>query len=315
MTEPRSRASEADRPLGKGNAGALPTRPYRPARAFLRRVSRNTLAVAGGVVVVVLFVVAVTFWLLSLSEVHWPYDPDATQVETKLAAPSSAHPLGTDHLGRDVLSRMLHGSRISLTVGFVAVGVSVVLGVLVGSLAGYFGGWADMLLMRFVDVVMCFPRFFLVLTVVALLKPNFWNVILVIGLTGWTGTSRLVRAEMLSLKTRDFVVAAEALGAPRRRVMFAHMLPNALAPVLVSATLGVAGAILLESGLSFLGFGVQPPRPTWGNILADGRLYILDAWWMTLFPGLAILITVLAFNLFGEGLRDALSARRGPESR
>ena len=210
---------------------------------------------------------------------------------------------------------MLYGAHISLSVGFVAVGVSVILGVLVGSIAGYFGGWMDMLLMRFVDVVMCFPRFFLVLTVVALLKPNFWNVILVIGLTGWTGTSRLVRAEMLSLKQRDFVVAAEALGAPRRRVMFFHMLPNALAPVLVSATLGVAGAILLESGLSFLGFGVQPPRPTWGNILADGRLYIFDAWWMTLFPGVAILVTVLAFNLFGEGLRDALSARRGPESR
>ena len=295
--------------------GKITARPYRPVRAFCRRVARNKLAVAGGLVVILFFVVAVSFWLLSLADVRWPHDPDATQVEAKLSSPSRSHPLGTDHLGRDVLSRMLHGSRISLTVGFVAVGVSVVLGVLVGSVAGYFGRWVDMLLMRCVDVMMCFPRFFLVLTVVALLKPNFWNVILVIGLTGWTGTSRLVRAEMLSLRARDFVVAAEALGARRRRVMFVHMLPNALAPVLVSATLGVAGAILLESGLSFLGFGVQPPRPTWGNILADGRLYILDAWWMTLFPGLAILVTVLAFNLFGEGLRDALSARRGPESR
>ncbi len=296
-------------------ATGLPLKPYRPVRDFVRRVTRNSLAVGGAVIVVLFFVVAVAFLLLQVAQVNWPQDPRATNVEVKLSPPSRAHPLGTDHVGRDVLSRMLYGAHISLSVGFVAVGVSMVIGVLVGSMAGYFGSWVDMLLMRLVDVVMCFPRFFLVLTVVALLKPNFWNVILVIGFTGWTGTSRLVRAEMLSLKQRDFVVAAEALGASRRRVMFLHMLPSALAPVLVSATLGVAGAILLESGLSFLGFGVQPPRSTWGNILADGRLYIFDAWWMTLFPGLAILITVLAFNLFGEGLRDALSARRGPRSR
>lgn len=297
------------------SATGLPLKPYRPVRDFVRRVTRNSLAVGGAVIVVLFFAVAVAFLLLQVAQVNWPHDPRATNVEVKLSPPSRVHPLGTDHVGRDVLSRMLYGAHISLSVGFVAVGVSVVIGVLVGSMAGYFGSWVDMLLMRLVDVVMCFPRFFLVLTVVALLKPNFWNVILVIGFTGWTGTSRLVRAEMLSLKQRDFVVAAEALGASRRRVMFLHMLPSALAPVLVSATLGVAGAILLESGLSFLGFGVQPPRPTWGNILADGRLYIFDAWWMTLFPGVAILITVLAFNLFGEGLRDALSARRGPRSR
>jgi peptide/nickel transport system permease protein len=163
--------------------------------------------------------------------------------------------------------------------------------------------------MRFVDMMMCFPTFFLILTVVALLKPNFWNVMIVIGLTSWMGTARFVRAEFLSLKGRDFVVAARALGASGPRIIFRHMLPNALAPVLVSATLGIAGAILTESGLSFLGFGVQPPNPSWGNILSDGRLYIFDAWWMTLFPGLAILATVLAFNLFGEGLRDALDPR------
>jgi len=314
MSEPDTREPNGGQGSAPGATG-LPLKPYRPVRDFLHRVTRNRLAIGGGVVVIIFFAVAVTWLGLQVAQVNWPQNPRSTNVEGKLFPPSWAHPLGTDHLGRDVLSRMLYGAHISLSVGFVAVGVSIVLGVLVGSIAGYFGGWMDMLLMRFVDVVMCFPRFFLVLTVVALLKPNFWNVILVIGLTGWTGTSRLVRAEMMSLKRRDFVVAAEALGASRRRVMFLHMLPNALAPVLVSATLGVAGAILLESGLSFLGFGVQPPRPTWGNILADGRLYIFDAWWMTLFPGVAILVTVLAFNLFGEGLRDALGARRGPQSR
>ena len=204
---------------------------------------------------------------------------------------------------------MLHGARISLLVGFVAVGVELTIGVLIGSLAGYFGRVVDSLLMRIVDMMMCFPTFFLILTVVALLKPSFWNVMIVIGLTSWMGVARFVRAEFLSLRERDFVVAARALGASGPRIIFLHMLPNALAPVLVSATLGIAGAILTESGLSFLGFGVQPPNPSWGNILSDGRLYIFDGWWMTLFPGFAILITVLAFNLFGEGLRDALDPR------
>jgi peptide/nickel transport system permease protein len=242
-------------------------------------------------------------------QVHWPFDPGATEVSQKLKPPSAIHPFGTDQLGRDVLTRMLHGARISLLVGFVAVGVEITIGILVGSLAGYFGGKVDSVLMRFVDMMMCFPTFFLILTVVALLKPNFWNVMIVIGVTSWMGTARFVRAEFLSLKTRDFVVAARALGAAGPRIIFRHMLPNALAPVLVTATLGIASAILTESGLSFLGFGVQPPRPSWGNILSDGRLYIFDGWWMTFFPGLAILITVLSFNLFGEGLRDALDPR------
>jgi peptide/nickel transport system permease protein len=263
----------------------------------------------GMVVIAALFVVGMTFWIFSRLHVEWPYDPDATEISQKLLPPSKAHPFGTDQLGRDVLTRMLHGARISLLVGFVAVGVSITIGILVGAVAGYFGRAVDSILMRFVDMMMCFPTFFLVLTVVALLKPNFWNVMIVIGLTSWMGVARFVRAEFLSLKSRDFVVAARALGASGLRVMFLHMLPNALAPVLVSATLGIAGAILTESGLSFLGFGVQPPNPSWGNILSDGRLYIFDGWWMTLFPGLAILITVLAFNLFGEGLRDALDPR------
>lgn len=279
------------------------------AREFAQRFRRNHLAVGGMVVVLALFAVSLLWWGFEFQDVNIPHDPNATNVEERLLAPGWRNPFGTDQLGRDVLSRMLRGARISLTVGFVSVGISITIGVLVGSLAGFFGGWVDTLLMRFVDVVMAFPSFFLILTVVALLKPNFWNVIIVIGITGWTGTARFVRAEFLSLKERDFVQAATALGIPARRVIFIHMLPNAMAPVLVSATLGVATAILTEAGLSFLGFGVQPPNPTWGNILTEGRLYIFDAWWLTVFPGIAILVTVLAFNLFGEGMRDALDPR------
>ncbi len=264
---------------------------------------RNKLAVAGVVVVFSVFVVAM------LSPLIAPYDPGEVKVDAKLLGPSIERPMGTDHLGRDCLSRMLYGARISLSVGFVAVGISICIGILVGSIAGYYGGVVDTVLMRFVDIMMCFPVFFLVLTVIALLGPNIFNVMVVIGITSWMGTSRLVRAEFLSLKEREFVLAACALGLTDRRIIFRHILPNALAPVIVSASLGVAGAILLEAGLSFLGFGVQPPSPSWGNILTEGRTYIFDAWWLTLFPGLAILITVLAFNLVGEGLRDALDPK------
>ncbi len=190
-----------------------------------------------------------------------------------------------------------------------AVGISVTIGIIIGAVAGHFGGWVDNVLMRLVDVVICFPRFFLILTVVALVKPSLWNIIIVLGVTGWTGTARLIRGEILSLRERDFVQAARALGADASRIIFRHLVPNALTPVLVSASLGVAGAILTEAGLSFLGFGVQPPQATWGNILTEGRLYIFDAWWLTVFPGLAILVTVLAFNLVGEGLRDAWDPR------
>jgi peptide/nickel transport system permease protein len=284
-------------------------REYNPFQEFRKQFVRNRLAVFGMYFILFLFVVAFIFWVFSLIGFHFPYDQDATSLSSKLLGPSWEHPFGTDQLGRDVLTRMLHGARVSLLVGFVAVGISLIIGILVGSVAGFFGGWADIILMRLVDVVISFPSFFLILTVVALLKPNFWNVIVVIGLTGWTGTARFVRAEFLSLKERDFVQAAHALGAKSPRIIFLHMLPNAMAPVLVSATLGIAGAILTEAGLSFLGFGVQPPQPTWGNILTEGRLYIFDAWWLTVFPGFAILTTVLAFNLFGEGLRDALDPR------
>jgi peptide/nickel transport system permease protein len=204
---------------------------------------------------------------------------------------------------------MLHGAKVSLSVGFVAVAISILIGILVGAVAGYYGGWVDSVLMRFVDIMLCFPSFFLILTVVALLGPSLFKVMVVIGITSWMGTSRFVRAEFLSLRERDFVQAAKALGVKDLRIIFLHVLPNALAPVFVTATLDVATAILVEAGLSFLGFGVQPPAPSWGNILTEGRTYIFDAWWLTVFPGLAILITVLSFNLLGEGLRDALDPR------
>jgi len=273
------------------------------ARTFWRYFKRNRLAVGGFGMIVITFLIAGSASLLA------PYDPGKTDVSLKFKPPSPQHYLGTDQLGRDVFSRMLHGSRISLTVGFVAVAISILIGILVGAVAGYYGKRVDSILMRFVDIMICFPSFFLILTVVALLGPRMFNVMAIIGITSWMGTARLVRAEFLSLRERDFVQAAKALGVKDFRIIFRHILPNALAPVFVTATLDVATAILVEAGLSFLGFGVQPPAPSWGNILTEGRTYIFDAWWLTVFPGLAILITVLSFNLLGEGLRDALDPR------
>jgi peptide/nickel transport system permease protein len=272
-------------------------------KTFWHYFKKRRMAVGG------LTLILITFLIAGLAFFLAPYDPGKTEVSMKLKAPSFQHLLGTDQLGRDIFSRMLYGSRISLSVGFVAVGISIFIGVLVGALAGYYGRWIDSLLMRFVDTMLCFPSFFLILAVVALLGPSIFNIMVVIGVTSWMGTSRFVRAEFLSLRERDFTQAAMALGVKDSRIIFRHILPNALAPVFVTATLKVASAILIEAGLSFLGFGVQPPAPSWGNILTEGRTYIFDAWWLTVFPGLAILITVLSFNLLGEGLRDALDPR------
>lgn len=238
-----------------------------------------------------------------------PYDPNFIELKQVLLPPSPAHLLGTDTLGRDVLSRVIFGSRISLLVGFVAVGIATFIGVLVGALAGYYRGWVDQALMRLVDVMLCFPVFFLILAVIAFLGPSIWNIMVVIGLTGWMGVARLVRAEFLSLREREFVVAARSLGASDARLICRHLLPNALTPVMVSATLGVAGAILTESALSFLGLGVQPPTPSWGNILTMGKDNIEIAWWLSVFPGLAILVTVMSYNLLGEGIREAIDPR------
>jgi len=266
------------------------------------QLKHNRMALFGGLIVLLMFLLAGLAALL-------PGDPAAINIKQALLSPGGSHLLGTDDLGRDVLLRMLYGARISLLVGFVAVGISTLLGILVGALAGFYGGWVDALVMRFVDIMLCFPTFFLILAVIAFLNPSIWNIMIVIGITSWMGVARLVRAEFLSLREREFVLAARAVGASDLRLIFRHMLPNALSPVLVSATLGVAGAILTESALSFLGIGVQPPTPSWGNMLIAGKQTLGYAWWLSVFPGLAILVTVLGYNLLGEGIRDALDPR------
>jgi peptide/nickel transport system permease protein len=272
-------------------------------RVFWRTFSRNQLAVGGGVVVLILVTLAV------LAPVLAPWDPNRPDTKKILNAPSRSHWLGTDPLGRDVLSRVLYGSRVSLAVGFVSVGIAAAIGVLLGAAAGYHGGMVDNIVMRLVDLMLVFPRFFLLLAVLAFLKPSIWTIMTVIGLTGWMGVARLVRAEFLTLREREFVIWSESVGAGALRIIFRHILPNAVAPILVAMTLGIPAAILTEAGLSFLGLGVQPPYATWGNILNDGRDYIEIAWWLTLYPGPAILVTVLSYNLVGEGIRDALDPR------
>lgn len=270
---------------------------------FWPRLCRNRLAVVGAVVVLLLFAVSLLAPLLT------PYAPNDINAWEVLQPPTWRHWFGTDELGRDVLTRMLYGARISLKVGFVAVGIAVALGSLCGLVAGYYGGWIDTLLMRFTDIMLCFPTLFLILAVITFLNPSIWIVMAVIGLTGWMGVARIVRAEVLAIREMEYIQAARCIGCSDLRIILRHIAPNALSPVLVAATLGVAGAILTESALSFLGIGVQPPTPSWGNILTSGKDYLEFAWWLSLFPGLAILITVLAYNLLGEGIRDALDPR------
>jgi peptide/nickel transport system permease protein len=272
-------------------------------RGFWKAFARNRLAVLGGMVVVCLATAAVLAPLLA------PWDPHRPDVRKILDPPSARHLLGTDQLGRDVLSRMLHGARVSLAVGFVSVGIAAAIGIMLGAAAGYHGGIVDASIMRLVDLMLVFPRFFLLLAVLAFLKPSIWTIMVVIGLTGWMGVARLVRAEFLALKEREFVVWSQAVGAGAFRIIWRHILPNAMAPVLVAMTLGIPAAILTESGLSFLGLGVQPPRATWGNILNEGKDAIELAWWLSVYPGVAILVTVLSYNLLGEGIRDALDPR------
>ena len=366
--------------------------PNRSRRAQLWHLLKmNRLALMGLVIFILFFSVAIIGLMLT-SGTSPLFDPAMVRLQEKLRSPLSApqtallspeqlpslgvYLLGTDDLGRDVFARMLQGAWVSLTVGFVAVGIAVIIGIVLGGIAGYCGHhrlridhllsaalllagaallftdapragtvllligsgyllsilklpapggknpsrglWRflhtdtislDTLIMRFVDIMLCFPSFFLILTVVALLPASIYNIMIVIGLTSWMGTTRFVRAEILSLREQDFVTAARALGLSGARIIFRHIIPNAIAPVLVSATIGIASAILTEAGLSFLGFGVPPPHATWGNILADGKRFIFDAPWLTFIPGSAILIVVLSFNLFGEGLRDILNPR------
>ena len=298
-------------------------------REHWRIFKRNPMAHASflflmGFLVLAVFAKGLTSWVVV-------FDPQMVRLSEKFLPPLTVftseitpqedapkfgiYLLGTDELGRDVFSRMLEGTPVSLTIGFVAVGISMTVGIFFGGLAGYYGrtrlGFltVDTLIMRFVDIMLCFPTFFLILTVVALLPPSIYNIMIVIGLTSWMGTARFVRAEFLSLREQDFVAAARSQAIPEWRIIFIHMVPTAIAPVLVSATIGVATAILTESALSFLGFGVQPPDATWGNILADGKQFIFDAPWLTFIPGFTILAVVLAFNLCGEGLREAFNPK------
>ena len=306
-----------------------------PSRLAWRSFLRNRTAVAGMLACAVFFVVALLGLLLTSGE-EPVLDSRQVRLADKLRPPLSLpnrqavpaedlprlgiYLLGTDDLGRDVFARMLEGAFVSLSVGFVAVGIAVAVGIILGGIAGYYGRvriglgplrlmTVDTLIAGLIDVMLCFPSFFLILTVVAVLKPSIWNIMVVIGLTSWTGTARFVRAELFALREQDFVQAAHALGVSGSRIILRHLIPNALAPVLVSATLGIAAAILTESGLSFLGFGVPPPDATWGNILSDGKNFLFDAEWLTIIPGTAILIVVLAFNLFGEGLREAFNPK------
>ncbi|MGB2630828.1 MAG: ABC transporter permease [Candidatus Omnitrophota bacterium] len=259
-----------------------------------------------GVMIVV--VMALVAGLAPFIATHDPLEMDLSP-EARLHAPSVGHLFGTDSLGRDVFSRMVYGTRISLSVGFIAVFISLVIGIFLGGLSGYYGKWVDTVIMRLVEIMYCFPTFFLIMMVITFLGPSVINVMVVIGITSWAGLCRLVRAEFLTLRERDFVHSARVQGVSDMRIIFRHILPNAMAPVYVSATLSVGAAILVESALSFLGLGVQIPTPSWGNILANGKNYIDYAWWLTLFPGLAILVTVLSFNLIGESMRERLDPR------
>jgi peptide/nickel transport system permease protein len=270
-----------------------------------RQFRKNRLAIAGLTVMLLLYAITLLTPLIA------PYDPAAQGniVLTRYLAPSAEHLMGTDKFGRDVFSRVLYGARISLSIGFIAVGIAVTLGTTIGSIAGYFGGAVDAVLMRFTDMMLSFPRLVLLIVVIALFEPNFWLVVVVLGLTGWMGVSRIVRGEVLSLREREFVQAARALGMGDARIILRHIVPNVLAPVIVAATLGIGDTILTEASLSFLGLGVQPPTPSWGNMITDGKDALITAWWIATFPGFAIVLTVTAFNLLGDGLRDALDPR------
>ncbi|MBI4536452.1 MAG: ABC transporter permease [candidate division NC10 bacterium] len=321
--------------MASNSTQATSTSGASPSRIVWRFFLKNRVAVAGMLTVATFFVVALVGLPLTKPE-HPTLDPREVRLPDKLKPPLSmpnrtalapellprlgVYLFGTDELGRDVFARMLEGAFVSLAVGFVAVGIAVAIGLALGGMAGYYGSLTlgfgryrlvtvDTLITGLIDVMLSFPSFFLILTVVAVLPPSIWNIMVVIGLTSWEGTARFVRAEILSLREQEFVQAATALGIPGPRVIMRHLLPNAVAPVLVSATLGIAGAILTESGLSFLGFGVPPPNATWGNILSDGKRYLFDAPWLTFIPGTAIFLLVLAFNLFGEGLREAFNPK------
>ncbi|MHB8231731.1 MAG: ABC transporter permease [bacterium] len=270
---------------------------------IINAFKRNKLALISLIFILIIILAAVFAPYIS------PYNPDKIDVNSVLLPPNPAHLLGTDQLGRDVLSRLIYGSRISIEVGFIAVSLSLFIGILIGAYAGYYAGITDAILMRFVDIMLTFPSFFLILAISAILKPSIINIMIIIGLTSWTGIARIIRAEFTQNREKDYVLAAKAAGASDFYIMFFEILPNTIAPILVSATLGIAGAILIQASLAFLGIGIMPPTASWGGMLSRGKTYIMVAWWLTLFPGIAILLTVLSFNLIGEAVRNALDPR------
>ena len=262
------------------------------------KLLKNKFAVIGLTVILLLIIVALFAPVIS------PYTPSQQNVFERLQSPSLNHLFGTDDLGRDVFTRMIFGARISLAVGFISVFIILVIGTFLGIISGYYGGKTDYIIMRFTDIVLCFPTFFLIILVIAFIEPNIYNVMIVIGVTSWPGLARLVRAEVLSLKEREFILVSKMMAISNIKIFFVHILPNIISPLMVYSSLAIGGAILTESALSFLGLGVQPPMPSWGQILTSGKDYIYMAWWLSLFPGIAILVTVLAFNLVGEAVRD-----------
>ncbi len=276
---------------------------------FLARLAKRRTALFGLVVMLVVLVTAVAAPIVS------PFDPLEQDIGDRLKPPGwrddagRVRPLGTDHLGRDLLARVIFGARPALLVGFAAVAISGLIGMAAGLVSGYFGGWVDDVLMRLADIQLAFPFILLAIAVIGVLGPSLRTIIIVIGVSSWVVYARIVRSAVLTLREREFVQAAQALGSGDARILLRHVLPNALTPWLVVATLDMARVIVIESALSFLGLGVQPPAPTWGGMLADGRVYISTAWWLATFPGLAILVTVLGINLFGDGLRDTLDPR------
>ncbi|KFF57445.1 oligopeptide ABC transporter permease [Bacillus stercoris] len=280
-------------------------KPETMTRIFFEKFFKNRLAVVGGIILSVIILMAVFAPFIA------PYSPESQSLLNKLKPPSAQNLMGTDKFGRDIFTRVLYGARVSLLVGFASVIGAITIGTVVGALAGYFKGIVDAVLMRAVDVVLSIPDIFLLITLVTIFQPGMDKLILIFSLTGWTTTARLVRGEFLSLRSREFVLAAKTIGTKNYKIIFSHILPNCIGPIIVSATLKVGSVILAESTLSYLGFGIQPPIASWGNMLQDAQNFTLmiQAWWYPLFPGLFILMTVLCFNFVGDGLRDALDPK------
>jgi peptide/nickel transport system permease protein len=289
-------------PAAAPSAATAPEAARRPP-GTLRRVLRSRSAVVGGVVLLLVGLSALAAPLAS------PYDPIKTNQRASLQAPSVAHPMGTDRFGRDILSRVLWGGQMSLPVGLVSVAIGLLVGVTLGLVAGYYGGWADAAIMRLVDLLLAFPDILLALAIIAVLGPSLGNLMIAVGIAAIPQYVRVTRGTVLSLKEREFVLAARVVGCRDPAIIARHILPNTTAPLIVLATLGIAAAIITGSALSFLGLGIRPPTPEWGNMLAEGREFLQRAWWVAFFPGAAIMLTVFAINLLGDGLRDALDPR------